>query len=571
MGGFLLEMGCFIFSIPVSPKIQHPLREGEVSFLRKVVLRYNRFIPYYYLPKIKASPIMSKIIFKRNMNIGDLSAENDDEFLEQCFIETHEYEEISNFNKNKMILLGRTGSGKTALLKKLERTSEVFIEINPSTFALEYINNVPFVAKLKEENVNLEAFYKFLWLHEIISKIIKNYFPGDSLSGASLVHFFLNNNQDKKKIQMFKDYLDQYEGLWFQQDFPEKVTQEIQTNLSAKLKFPEMGELTSGISEKEKKEIQSQTTQYVQQEQIKQLLNIIDLLKGYFKNNQQKRITVAIDNLDENWIDDESKYKLINALLTSIRSFTDTPPLKIIIALRADLLEKTCLVNNRQDEKDGSFMVKLDWTKQMIADLLNKRIQYLFKHQYTKQNVRLEEVFSCKINNVEATDFIIGRTMMRPRDAISFVNICIRTADNSPVITAEHILKAEIEFRMDRLTALRQEWHNIYPELELYIKSIYEIGNEFNYADLINNYNKIEKVLFKGNGDDLLIIKFLDGKLDPESKIVELVKILFRVGIVGIRHKEQDFQYCTPHRPKLVELDFNEDLLIAIHPLFKKA
>lgn len=44
---------------------------------------------------------MSEIVFKRSMNIGTISAESDKEFLEQCFIETPEFDELCDFNSKK--------------------------------------------------------------------------------------------------------------------------------------------------------------------------------------------------------------------------------------------------------------------------------------------------------------------------------------------------------------------------------------------------------------------------------------------------------------------------------------
>ena len=75
-----------------------------------------------------------------------------------------------------MILLGRTGSGKTALLKMVQKKIDVYIQVKPDTFAMQYISNIPFVRELNDLGINLEIFYKFLWLHEIMSRIIKEYF-----------------------------------------------------------------------------------------------------------------------------------------------------------------------------------------------------------------------------------------------------------------------------------------------------------------------------------------------------------------------------------------------------------
>ena len=42
---------------------------------------------------------MSEIVFKRSMNIGTISAESDNEFLENCFLATPEFEELCDFQR----------------------------------------------------------------------------------------------------------------------------------------------------------------------------------------------------------------------------------------------------------------------------------------------------------------------------------------------------------------------------------------------------------------------------------------------------------------------------------------
>lgn len=122
------------------------------------------------------SVTMTDIILRRNMSIGTGAAENDGDFLNKCFIETPEYASVSDFDDKKIILMGRTGCGKTALIQMVGENADIFIQIRPDTFALQYINNIPFVNAMKEEGINLEVFYKFLWMHEITSNIIKKIF-----------------------------------------------------------------------------------------------------------------------------------------------------------------------------------------------------------------------------------------------------------------------------------------------------------------------------------------------------------------------------------------------------------
>ena len=67
---------------------------------------------------------MSNYIFRKDAEIGSLDAETD-QFLNTCFFESDVYSTITNFKLGqhftKRIIVGRTGSGKTAILKKFQR------------------------------------------------------------------------------------------------------------------------------------------------------------------------------------------------------------------------------------------------------------------------------------------------------------------------------------------------------------------------------------------------------------------------------------------------------------------
>ena len=71
---------------------------------------------------------MDDFVFKRSMNLGTGTAENDGDFLGACFVETPEYKTLVDYSDHRMILLGRTGAGKTALLKTISHKVDVFVE-----------------------------------------------------------------------------------------------------------------------------------------------------------------------------------------------------------------------------------------------------------------------------------------------------------------------------------------------------------------------------------------------------------------------------------------------------------
>ncbi len=514
---------------------------------------------------------MAEIIFKRSMNIGTISAESDQDFLENCFLETPEYEELCDFNNKKMILLGRTGSGKTALINKIKNDVDFYIEIRPDTFALQYITNVPTVSRLINEDINLDIFFKFLWLHEILSQIIKRYF---AYNRKNFIDTLNEKIDDLGRINQLKKYMSEYEGIFFDEGSTEKITKDIEKQISGIL-GDDLAKIQGKLASNVKQEIEVKASQYINNKQIKQLKNIITLFKEYFSSNKQRSIVVFIDNLDENWINNETKYKLIDSLLNAIRLFVDIPTFKILIAMRADLLAKTREVTNRQNEKDTSFTLNLNWTKKMLKELLNKRIQYLFQYKYKKNTIiGFDDIFNFDVKGMNAGEYIISRTMMRPRDAISFVNHCIQAADNENNITEKNVLDAEKIFKRERYDALKHEWENVYDSIDTYYNILKELGSSFNYKELITpeKFKKIETIAYDSDymADKLSKVARYDGDRSREKCIKDLLNILFTIGFIGIVDTETNsIDYSTPYRSTLSELDFDENLQFAIHPLFK--
>jgi ABC-type ATPase with predicted acetyltransferase domain len=123
---------------------------------------------------------MSEYKFRKNAEIGKLEAETDS-FLSSCFYESDVYKGIVDFDCSegnpdftRRIIVGRTGSGKTALLKQILRSEKIKVHdtIEAENTVFEHINNNVFISSLVEKNIDLRVFYKSLWLHVLLVKVI---------------------------------------------------------------------------------------------------------------------------------------------------------------------------------------------------------------------------------------------------------------------------------------------------------------------------------------------------------------------------------------------------------------
>ncbi len=513
---------------------------------------------------------MNDIVFKSNSNIGDISAEQDKEFLDKCFIKTNDYEDIINFNNKKMIILGRTGVGKTAILQELKKTTDIYISINPEEFSLEYINSIDFILRLKSLGVNLDIFYKFMWLHVIVSNIIKEYCKFfDESSFISQ----LEKIGERRKIKDLKKYIEDNRSCLFESEIPYgPIEKELTKNLSASL-GNNILKTEGALQEKEVKKVQTLTNEYINRNQIKQLHGVVDALSEEFNSNKQKKIAVVIDNLDTNWAGDDLavKYKLINALLTVVREFDKFETLKVCIGVRADIWKQTCETQNRQNEKDKSFLVNLSWTRGNLIDLVSSRIKFLFEHKYqSKKDVTFYDIFPKKVDGFDGIDYIINRTMMRPRDAISFVNRCISQAEGTSKVSELNVKNAEDLFLQDRYDALEHEWSEIYPSVKKYIVAIRKLSKKFTYKEIIKNFKDIESVILNTNNfKDKILKVFLDSK-DKEEKVQTFLKALYVMGVVATVSKNGNLVFSNIDKIELSELDFEDDAVFEIHPLFSK-
>ena len=69
------------------------------------------------MPRVTASGknAADKFRFRRHDNVGVADAENDYDFLVDCFVQTGDLDVLKNCGDSRRVVLGRTGAGKTAL------------------------------------------------------------------------------------------------------------------------------------------------------------------------------------------------------------------------------------------------------------------------------------------------------------------------------------------------------------------------------------------------------------------------------------------------------------------------
>lgn len=519
---------------------------------------------------------MSTFIFKDDSIIGNLEAETDT-FLDKCFIQTDAYKTISCFDDDddekkrmflKRIIVGRTGSGKTALLKQIVKDHKIsqsaIIEAEKTIF--EHIKNNKYISDLIDSGIDLRIFFKALWIHVILTKIIEIDKNSQSTLDEIIIYFF-DKNRKKSNI-----YFDKYKDIFFQDNVLTNMTEELTNKLELETKF-QILKTKGEITENSKKNIQSYTNVYVSNNIVKDQKDVIVYFANQVLSDKQKKIIIQIDDLDKSWFkSDHIHYDFINALLDAFRELLNIKSVKILISIRTDILEGVYAKGLKQEEKDQSLILVLEWSRQSIRELLDKRITHLLKNQYAKKQIPVfKDVFNVHVNNISADEYILDRTMLRPRDAIDFVNICFKKAQGSSVITVDHILEAEESFYESRKGAIIKEYGGLYTDISHYLDAIFFIKERiFTFQNVKLVINSISDLFIDNDNDNdnniTPIKKLFLADTTNEKCVRLLLDVWFKVGIIGIKKSDTIIIYSTFSKRKLDISDYDKSFII--HPLF---
>lgn len=496
-------------------------------------------------------------VYRKHMSIGEVDAENDHDFLAECFIDNGDLSVLEDTTKSQCIVLGRTGSGKSALLERLESHADNIIRVEPEELALRHISNSTILGLFEDLGVKLDIFYNLLWQHTFAVELIRHKYSIDCEETnrnffATISEIISGDSKKKQALAYIEEWGDKFWASTEERikEFTEILEKRLET--SVKLGMPEVSLSTSGIAaltEEQKTEIVNYGKKVVSTVQIEKLSKIVALLAEDIFTDEYQKTYILIDRLDENWVEDKLRYKLIRALIETIRKFRNIKPVKIVVTLRTDLLDR--VLEHTQDsgfqrEKYQNLFLSIIWKKTQLKKLLDSRINRLLKHKYTNSEVDFEDVFPGKLDKVSSLEYVLDRTLLRPRDAIMFVNECLIEAQDTPMISAAIMKLAEKTYSASRLESLQYEWFVEHPLLSTYIGFLHHKTHSFK----VNAVTEDDTILFVNDvfnhvtiGSDIVVVAAKDymNSNYPESSThiarlkQNLLYVLYKVGVIGLK------------------------------------
>jgi hypothetical protein len=134
-------------------------------------------------------------------------------------------------------------------------------------------------------------------------------------------------------------------------ELTEKVENAVKIEIGGEIEnFRAGGQYGKRLSVDKKSEPVARVRKVINAEQLTELANAIEALAGIEHDEQQKTYYILIDRLDENWVDASLRFKLIRGPVESLKAFRKIRDLKILLAIRSDVLERVV-----QATKDLTF------------------------------------------------------------------------------------------------------------------------------------------------------------------------------------------------------------------------
>ena len=468
----------------------------------------------------------------RNIYLGHPDALQDNELL-NYFVQTKEFDDA--IAGRRTIFIGRRGSGKSANFQAIradisQQPSVVDVEILPDDFQLERIT------EFLERATDLpdpQLVFQSIWNYVLTTEILK--------ALAEKTNRLFSSPDDVARNTLRQIYDSDYETLAM--DFGSRVV------FALDRVVPPSVSITA-----EERRLQTE-------EALKSLRNY-DLGRRLreFAGDEGISFFIVADDLDKHWrANTKQSIELLLGLIAEVgrmqRFFGQH--LKIVLFLREDIYD--VLIRNDEDMPKRDIL-RMEWTTANLHHLVATRLSTRVNGQ--DDNEVWSAIFPEPVRNVAASDYILSRSLPRPRDVL---NLCQKAIDQAQrngheYVTAEDILDGEKSFSEALFYAVSSEFRGLYPDLEEVLLEYAGAAEKLSWSE----FGEIAQRAIDNNGG--IVVKWVDGE-DVSSHY--LAEVLFKIGLIGLsREWTSSAHFCNGRSFSETWGVVSPNPTVHIHPAF---
>lgn len=463
------------------------------------------------------------------INWGDDSAEKDP-YLLRYFVESTAFQRLRDRQKN--MIVGRKGAGKSAVRKKLEEifqseSSTHVINLSPRFNSIRNILNDKDIAG----GFGQEIFFQHTWIRQILLDCLcvvghraKGRYAKDSLEFARQISIDLNRTS-KDLVENIADVL---------------------TKIKAKV--GDLGEFGLALE--------------------RELRNVadVDALEHHFRAiaTDGAKFVVLVDDLDLGWNNSDAANNLLLGLLSAVNYLAAlNSNIFLCVFLREDVY--SILITKTQHSDKYRNIERLRWDKGDLMAILCERINFNREQNGLERlSQPLYTVFPHTVGTSNCDNWLYERTLGRPRELIQLSRYYTEAVDfDQP--SDEALKQSELNYSEWKLDDLCSEYSNQYPGLVdvfAYWKTKF-----FRFKYHLKR-NEIDEMLLKVLTEVELNSPWFNEIADA-TDVPKLLQVLYEIGFIGDfvlggeGGSKTVYSYQGRHEPRFEE--------VQIHPCFRRA
>lgn len=413
--------------------------------------------------------------FIKKLNLGATSAENEMRDLERYYLETDQF--LKSLRGEAHLVVGRKGSGKSAIFLQIRdaerdknRNKNIVLDLKPDGYKLIKFKEriLQFLAEGTYQHT-ITAFWEYVLLLEICYKILEK-----DKQRHIHDHRLYDGYRELSELYHEEDY--DSEG-----DFSERMSmlmEKIYSEYQLKYGSNKCVNLSS-----------SEVTELLYKHDVKKL----KLQLGRYLENKQI-LWLLFDNIDNGWPTSGLQHEdllMIRALIDATRKierqFSSTNlKVRSVVFLRNDVYE---LLVKETSDRGKEASVVLDWTdSDLLRELVRLRIVSNGLDDELDFKAAWLRLFVSHHKGEETSQFLIERSLMRPRFLLNLINHCKSFAINlnHEIIEGSDIEKGISAYSADLLRDIGYELRDVSEETDGVLYAFIASPSDLSEAEVID-------------------------------------------------------------------------------------
>lgn len=435
-------------------------------------------------------------MLRKDINLGDIDLgpgdAEADRRLSQYFVKTPYVAQALSLRKTH--ILGRKGSGKSALFSQLER---LFQEAGKNTRVLRLTPDQYVWTSLRayqEQGLFAEQAHTNAWKFSIAIQAAGVL--------ARLPNELVPDTESQKARTRLADFIKQNYGD------------------SAPTLYSTASRLLTGIKSFNLEAFGfglGIEREIAGKEQPLTPLVIDSLLETIAIVARKMGVVIALDKLDDSWDGSDNSKQLLIGLLKAAKDLNDkyserdpSSGMTLLVFLRSDIYEGL-----QFDDKDKHRAAEqhIIWTSELLKEMIDQRLPdgITVKDLFEEGEMR---------GSIQPFNYIVKRTFVRPREVIQFLQECIDRAGSDAIeITKNQVRQAEERYSGWKVDDLKQEYRRLHPDFESALEGLRQGQHRY---DSIGEFEEHLK-------------EKLPGLVKKPGGTRSIIELLFKASVIGVR------------------------------------